>query len=554
MAETMKYQAEREMGCGFMTSIFHSRGLWKKKSSRQPLPASSSADKFPAKLPPQKKPASGVSKASRRPSDSTRSSTSSSNSSGPKKPSQTPDMAECRRTKSEPSPNISGHRPSDERNTLLRASSGNIMLPGHLGNLKQQRIKKVPLTKTLALRHLTFDSKSVQEFGHGNIVKSPHLRNKLDSEMLKSIGNEKYDQGKFEEALALYNRAISLDSNKASYHSNKAAALIGLGRLVEAVFACREAVRIEPCYRRAHRRLATLYLRLGEAERALQHYGKAGFEAGSDEIAAARSVNTELAVSRKAMELRDWKTLLKSSSSAISTGADSAPQIYAMRADALLKLHRHEEAYETFRRGMRFEIESCSRLFGSACSAYMLATRAQVYAAAGRFEGALADARQAARLDSSSEMKAMARRIQAVASARSIGNTLFRAAKFSAASVAYSEGLELEPYNSILLCNRAACRVKLGQFEKGAEDCVSALNVWPSYNKARLRRANCYAKLERWEAAIQDYEMVMREMPGDEEVGKALLDAQAQLKKQQWRIHPQDESPTTTLQIKAPEK
>lgn len=91
--------------------------------------------------------------------------------------------------------------------------------------------------------------------------KGPALVKKLDPEVVKSMGNEKYKQGRFEEALALYDRAISLDSSKASYHSNKSAALIGLGRLIEAAVECSEAVRIEPSYLRAHFRLATLYLR-----------------------------------------------------------------------------------------------------------------------------------------------------------------------------------------------------------------------------------------------------------------------------------------------------
>lgn len=36
--------------------------------------------------------------------------------------------------------------------------------------------------------------------------------------------------------------------------------------------------------------------------------------------------------------------------------------------------------------------------------------------------------------------------------------------------------------------------------------------------------------MERWEAAIQDYEMLLREKPGDEEVARALFEAQLQLK------------------------
>lgn len=87
------------------------------------------------------------------------------------------------------------------------------------------------------------------------------LSTRMDPEQLKIMGNEDYKNGRFAEALALYEAAIAIDPNKASYRSNKSAALTALGMLVDAVFECREAIRIEPHYHRAHHRLATLYLR-----------------------------------------------------------------------------------------------------------------------------------------------------------------------------------------------------------------------------------------------------------------------------------------------------
>lgn len=84
---------------------------------------------------------------------------------------------------------------------------------------------------------------------------------KVDPEVLKSMGNEAYKQGRFEEALTLYDRAIALDSNMATYHCNRSAALIGLGRLQEAIFECEESIKLDPSYVRAHNRLATIYFR-----------------------------------------------------------------------------------------------------------------------------------------------------------------------------------------------------------------------------------------------------------------------------------------------------
>ena len=59
-------------------------------------------------------------------------------------------------------------------------------------------------------------------------------------------------------------------------------------------------------------------------------------------------------------------------------------KIYAMQAEALLKLGRHQEAYTSIENGPNFDTELCTRFFGSAGSAYLLTIQAQVYMSAGR--------------------------------------------------------------------------------------------------------------------------------------------------------------------------
>ncbi|KAK7318593.1 hypothetical protein RJT34_03296 [Clitoria ternatea] len=441
---------------------------------------------------------------------------------------------------------ITDHQKSKGSGNLVRASSSNMMLFGNLGNLKQgknrnsqnvldhqtKRREENPVAYGRSTNHCVENVEKGSMQPPASLCRA--ISTRMDPEQLKIMGNEDYKNGRFSEALALYEAAIAIDPNKASYRSNKSAALTALGRLLEAVFECREAIKIDPHYQRAHLRLGNLNMRLGVTDKALYHYKQAGQEADPDEVAKVNKIQFHLNKCTNARRVGDWNTLIKETNYTISSGADFAPQIFALQAEAFLKLRRHQDAEEVISRGPNFDVQGCTKFFGPVGSANLLVTRAQVYLASGRFEDALDALEKAAGLDPNNrEVNKVMRKTRAVASARSKGNELFKESKFSEACVAYGEGLEHDPYNSVLLCNRAACRSKLGQFEKAVEDCNAALNLRPSYSKARLRRADCNAQLKRWKASIQDYEILLEETPDDEEISKALLEVKDHLVKQQ---------------------
>ncbi|KAE9605909.1 hypothetical protein Lal_00024893 [Lupinus albus] len=418
---------------------------------------------------------------------------------------------------------------------------GALKLTGNLlvnNTPRRKSVDFVPKNKELSYISNSYSNNAGQVM-MGNIIRgnSDDLakfrstrNNIMDPEVLKSIGNEAYKQRKFEEALSLYDKAIAIDSNKATYHCNKSAALIALGSFQEAIVECQESIRLEPSYHRAYNRLATIYFRLGQAEKALDCSNSTPYP---DSLLPfqAQALQNHLKECIEARKVNRWSVILKETQSAISLGADSSPQVYALQTEALLKLLRYQEAHAAYEKMPKYSVDWCNNIFGLACSAYLLVIGAQVHLASGRFEDAVAAAQQAAKVDPSNvEVNVVLRRARTVTSARMSGNLLFKASKFMEACSAYNEGLEHDPHNSVLLCNRAACRSKLGQYEKAVEDCNVALIVQPNYSKARLRRADCNAKLERWEAAIKDYEMLIREKPGDEEVARALFEAQLQLK------------------------
>jgi hypothetical protein len=59
-------------------------------------------------------------------------------------------------------------------------------------------------------------------------------------------------------------------------------------------------------------------------------------------------------------------------------------KIFALQAEALLKLHRHQDADEAMLKGPNFHLDACTRFLGPIGSANLLIIRAQVDMVAGR--------------------------------------------------------------------------------------------------------------------------------------------------------------------------
>ncbi|KAE9599916.1 hypothetical protein Lal_00045452 [Lupinus albus] len=375
-----------------------------------------------------------------------------------------------------------------------------------------------------------------------SMVKQRVMVGGSDPEEVKRVGNELYRNGNFSEALVLYDRAVSMSPGNAAYRSNRAAALTALGRFGEAVRECDEAVKLDPTYARAHKRLASLYLRFGQVENSGRHLFLSVLQDNQSEEQRLRLLEKHLNRCVDARKFGDWNRVLRESEAAIAVGADLSPQLVACKAEAYLKLHRFEDAESCISNIPKLEgcPHACTqtKFFGMIGEAYVPFVVAQVEMALGRFENSVIEAEKASKLDYSNiEVAKIVNTVRMVARARSRGNDLFSFGKFSEACSAYGEGLKYDNANHVLYCNRAICWSKLGLWEQSVQDCNQALNIQPNYNKAIFRRAVSNAKLERWAEAVKDYEALKSKLPHDNEVAESLRQARLGLEKSRGMIY-----------------
>ncbi|XP_073825657.1 small glutamine-rich tetratricopeptide containing protein [Musca autumnalis] len=95
------------------------------------------------------------------------------------------------------------------------------------------------------------------------------------TEAIKNEGNRLMKDGKYNEALLQYNRAITYDPKNPIFYCNRAAAYIRLGDNEKAITDCKSALVYNPSYGKAYGRLGIAYSNLGKYEEAQQAYAKA---------------------------------------------------------------------------------------------------------------------------------------------------------------------------------------------------------------------------------------------------------------------------------------
>ncbi|XP_019751906.1 RNA polymerase II-associated protein 3 isoform X1 [Hippocampus comes] len=121
------------------------------------------------------------------------------------------------------------------------------------------------------------------------------------------------------------------------------------------------------------------------------------------------------------------------------------------------------------------------------------------------------------------------------------GNAFFKEGKYDDAIECYSRGMAADPYNPVLPTNRATAFYRLKKYAVAESDCNLALALDGNYFKAYARRGAVRVALKNYEAALEDYQTVLKLDPGN-------LEAQNEEKKIKQMLGPQEPSEGTSAE------
>lgn len=162
--------------------------------------------------------------------------------------------------------------------------------------------------------------------------------------------------------------------------------------------------------------------------------------------------------------------------------------------------------------------------------------RGRLFYCQGDTDQAIKHFRRALSLDpDSTQTVKYLRMVQKLIRMKEEGNTAFKSRKYREAIELYTKGLEIDPdnkdINSKLLQNRAQAHINLGETEKGIADCTKAIELDPSYTKAKRVRAKAYGTLGDWEKAVKELKDIAENNPGEKGMAEEIRNAEWELKK-----------------------
>jgi DnaJ homolog subfamily C member 7 len=304
-------------------------------------------------------------------------------------------------------------------------------------------------------------------------------------------------------------------------------------RYVEALEDCKQADELEPNNPKILHRMAKIYTALGRPQEALDVYDRIQPPASAKDRAPALNMKTHLEQAQASLQSGTTGSMvlhaLDQAEKALGVTVSPPRKWKLMRGEAYLKMGNVNSLGSA--QNMAMDLLRANNADPEA-----LVLRGRALYAQGENDKAIQHFRQAIACDPDyKDAVKYLRMVQKLDKMKEEGNTHFKSGRYQAALDVYSAALEIDPLNkgtnSKILNNRAMCYSKQKQYSKAIEDCDRAIQLDPSYTKARKTRAKALGEGGDWEEAVRAYKAIQEQSPEEPGIAKDIKYAELELKK-----------------------
>ncbi|XP_078281077.1 dnaJ homolog subfamily C member 7 isoform X2 [Rhinoraja longicauda] len=350
-----------------------------------------------------------------------------------------------------------------------------------------------------------------------------------EAELFKEQGNAFYAKKDYNEAYNYYTKAIDICPKNASYYGNRAATLIMMGKLWEALEDAQQAVRLDDTFVKGHLREGKCHLSLGNAMAAGRCFQRVLELEGDNsqaytELKSAEAVLEYERIAEIDFEKGDFRKVVYCMDRALEF-APGCHRFKILKAECLALLGRYPDAQSVASDILRMDSTNADALYVRGLCLYYEDC----------IEKAVQFFVQALKMAPDHEKARLAcRNAKALRAKKEEGNRAFKEGSFDKAFELYTEALKIDPNNiktnAKLYCNRGTVGSKLNKMQQAIEDCTNAIKLDDTYIKAYMRRAQCYIDTEQYDEAVRDYEKIYQ-TEKTKEHKQLLKNAQLELKK-----------------------
>ena len=353
--------------------------------------------------------------------------------------------------------------------------------------------------------------------------------------MYKAIGNKFFKAKEYDKAIAEYSKAIKADPSSATYRSNRAAAYISAGRYGEALEDAKAADVLDSNNPKILHRLARVYTSLGRPQDAIQVYDSIQPPVSAKDKTPATSMLQHIKQAEAALREGTSGSLVLHALDQAEKGLGSSvlrPRKWAlMRGEAYLKMGNVNSLGEAQNVAM-------SLLRQNSQDPEALVLRGRALYAQGEIDKAIQHFRSAINCDPDfKDAVKWLRTVQKLDRMKEEGNAHFKASEYQQAVDVYTQALEVDPSNKVtnskIFHNRALSHIHLKQYAAAIADASRALELDPSYTKARKTKAKALGESGQWEEAVREYKAIQEANPTEPGIAKDIRYAELELKKAQ---------------------